>query len=68
MRNVYTSRDSDSLALAHACGVGLRGREHPPIASEHLASTGVVALVVAGFYAAGTYHQVRGKANHDGRK
>lgn len=57
-----------TLALAHACGVGLRGREHPPISSEHLASTGVVALVGAGLYATGACHQVCGKASRDGRR
>ena len=52
IRNAYTSRDSNSLALAHACGVGLRRGEYPSIASEHLTSADNAAFVVAGLYVA----------------
>ena len=67
MRNVYTSRDSDSLALAHTCVVGIRRREHPSTASEHLASTESATLVVAGLEIPNAGESVHREANRDGR-
>lgn len=68
IRSAYTPRDSDSLALAQACGVEVRRREHPTIASEHLARAESDALIFAGLYATGTYLQVCDKASHEGRR